>query len=119
LKDELWAWHDYKKDTYSMVYNHRALVEMCSPVEVVMTVDEFLEQVRPALILPELVQLLDEYGEDKCSVLSGKIKARTTLWKTPRQRQSLVDSKPGQPKKLEDAVGMSLDGELLIKKKLS
>lgn len=31
MKDELWAWHDFKKDNYSMVYNRRFLVEMCSP----------------------------------------------------------------------------------------
>jgi hypothetical protein len=45
-----------------------------------MNINTFLEA-RPDLVLPELVQLLEEYGEERCSVLSGKIKARTKLWK--------------------------------------
>lgn len=31
MKEELWAWHDYTKDQYRMVYANRKLVEMCSP----------------------------------------------------------------------------------------
>lgn len=30
-KNTLWAWHDFEKDRYSMIYNGRFLVEMCSP----------------------------------------------------------------------------------------
>ena len=31
MRGELWAWHDFEKDDYYMVYNRRFLVEMCSP----------------------------------------------------------------------------------------
>ncbi len=31
MKEELWAWHDFQKDTYSMIYPRKFIVEMCSP----------------------------------------------------------------------------------------
>jgi len=31
MKGELYAWHEYEKDDYYMVYNKKFLVEMCSP----------------------------------------------------------------------------------------
>ena len=31
MKGELWAWHDFDRDEYHMVYNRRFLVKICSP----------------------------------------------------------------------------------------
>ncbi len=42
-----------------------------------MTVKEWLEQTRPKAILPDLLNLLDEFAEERCSVLAGKIRAQT------------------------------------------
>jgi len=42
-----------------------------------MTVKKWLEETRPGLILPDLLELLDEFAEERCSVLAGKIRAQT------------------------------------------
>ena len=31
MKGELWAWHDFESDMYTLIYNCKLLVEMCSP----------------------------------------------------------------------------------------
>ena len=50
-----------------------------------MTVEEFLENIKALKLphhkmkfLPDLVELLEEYDEEKCRTLAGKIKAK--LW---------------------------------------
>jgi len=44
-----------------------------------MIVNEFLREHKGGAFLPDLLTLLDEFDEDKCSVLAGKIRAQTQL----------------------------------------
>lgn len=61
-----------------------------------MTINEFLEICRPAFILPELVELLEEYDQEKCSTLAAKIKTLTNLWMRPQQEGETREVCSGQ-----------------------